>query len=88
MSDSIPVRCFSCNKVIANKYRVYRRMVDEEGVSPLEAKRRLGFKRYCCGRMLDTHVDMSDELLRVCGLPGNPLGDSHPGWLPPPPEGE
>lgn len=36
----------------------------EEGVSDGEAMDQLGCKRYCCRRMLMTHVDLIEKLLQ------------------------
>ena len=63
----IPVRCFSCGAVIGDKYEKFIKMV-ESGVDPKEALDRLGVKRYCCRRMILTHVDIIDEFLVYRGL--------------------
>ena len=59
----IPVRCFTCGKVIGNKWRQWLRLIEEEQLRPDEVFRRLGLKRYCCRRMLATHVDLIGEML-------------------------
>ena len=58
----IPVRCFTCGKVTGNKWDRFNSL-QEEGKSPKEALDELGLKRYCCRRMLLTHVDQMDSLL-------------------------
>ena len=58
----IPVRCFTCGKVIGNKYETYVQMLLEKE-RPEEAMNRLGLKRYCCRRMVLTHVNLIDKLL-------------------------
>ncbi|PCN51137.1 DNA-directed RNA polymerase subunit N [Candidatus Geothermarchaeota archaeon ex4572_27] len=58
----IPVRCFTCGSVIGDKFRKFMEMV-ESGVDPKDALDRLGLKRYCCRRMLLTHVDVIDQFL-------------------------
>lgn len=58
----IPVRCFSCNKVIADKWIPYQKRI-EAGIHPKNAMTELGLKRYCCRRMFLTHVDLIDKLL-------------------------
>ena len=58
----IPVRCFTCGKVIGNKWGSFQTR-QAEGMSPKEALDALGLKRYCCRRMLLTHVDNMDALL-------------------------
>ncbi|PWN90588.1 hypothetical protein FA10DRAFT_218949, partial [Acaromyces ingoldii] len=58
----IPVRCFSCGKVIGDKWDAYIALLvsgKEEG----EALTELGLQRYCCRRMVLTHVDLIEKLL-------------------------
>ena len=57
----IPVRCFTCNKVTGNKWEPYCEMI--KMMEPAEALDKLGLKRYCCRRMLLSHVDVIDQLL-------------------------
>jgi len=47
----IPVRCWSCGKVIAHKYEEYKEAVvnGEDAAIVLD---NLGMERYCCRRML------------------------------------
>ncbi len=59
----IPVRCFTCGKVIGNKYDTYIKTLAAEGCSESEAMDALGLKRYCCRRMVLTHVDLIEKLL-------------------------
>lgn len=59
----IPVRCFTCGKVIGDKYNVYLDLVCE-GATEKEALDSLSLSRYCCRRMLLTHVDFSDQLIK------------------------
>lgn len=58
----IPVRCFTCGKVIGALYDQYKRRVDQ-GENPAEVLDSLGLKRYCCRRMLITHVDLIDDIM-------------------------
>lgn len=53
----IPVRCFTCNKVIGNKWDPYCALL-RDGIDSGEALNKLGLIRYCCRRMLITHVDL------------------------------
>jgi DNA-directed RNA polymerase I, II, and III subunit RPABC5 len=53
----IPVRCFTCGKVIGNKYIPYVKMI-ENGTTESEALNSLGLERYCCRRMIISHVDL------------------------------
>ena len=63
----IPVRCFTCGKVrcsqvVGNKWERYLELL-HKGVQEGEALDRLELKRYCCRRMLLTHVDLIEKLL-------------------------
>lgn len=58
----IPVRCFTCGKVVGNKWEAY--LLKLRDMSEGEALDELGLKRYCCRRMLLTHVDLIEKLLR------------------------
>jgi DNA-directed RNA polymerase subunit N len=60
----IPVRCFSCGGVIADKYEEYKRRVEIEGEDPKEVLNSLGVRRYCCRRMLLSQVDFIDEVIK------------------------
>ncbi len=59
----IPVRCFSCDKVIGDKREPSARRV-EAGENPGIVLDDLGLERYCCRRMMLSHVEIIDELLR------------------------
>ncbi len=62
----IPVRCFSCGKVIAHKWEEFCELVGEdheEGKEVGKALDKIGFTRYCCRRMFLSHVDLIDKLL-------------------------
>lgn len=69
----IPVRCFTCGKVLADKWNYYVKEIEkdgtEESVLNVNAKTlqktkegkaldNLGLKRYCCRRMMISHVDL------------------------------
>lgn len=58
----IPVRCFSCGKVVGNLWNKYQEMI-RRGSLPGKALTDLGLTRYCCRRMLLTHVEIVDLLL-------------------------
>ena len=80
----IPVRCFTCGKVISSKYEKYQKRVREKKLavskdpntpSIVEVNNRdvkktpegevldeLGFTRYCCRKILLTHIDLIDEI--------------------------
>ena len=59
----IPIRCFTCGKLIANKWLTYLSTLEEKvkngEISPEKnVLDELGFKRYCCRRMFLSHVDL------------------------------
>ena len=67
----IPVRCFTCGKVIGDiyeqfkqRYEEYKKTVDA-GEKPKETPKEilddLGLDRYCCRRMILSHVDLISE---------------------------
>ncbi|PAV15358.1 dna-directed rna polymerase ii kda polypeptide [Pyrrhoderma noxium] len=58
----IPVRCFSCGKVVGDKWNQYMSLLSE-GISEGDALDELQLKRYCCRRMVLTHVDLIEKLL-------------------------
>ncbi|NPA75526.1 MAG: DNA-directed RNA polymerase subunit N [Euryarchaeota archaeon] len=68
----IPVRCFSCGRVIASDYVAFVNRVnfirenERREPTPEEIERifdDLGVKRYCCRRMILSHVDLIDEVI-------------------------
>ena len=59
----IPIRCFTCGKVIGNKWKEYKRL-QEEGEENGVILSKLGLVRYCCRRMLLTHVEAINDLLK------------------------
>ena len=58
----VPVRCFSCNKVIGGSYEEFIER-KEKGENPAEIMNDLGIKRYCCRKIFVSHLDLIDELL-------------------------
>ena len=58
----IPVRCFTCSKVVGNKWDSYLELLKAD-YSEGDALDELGLKRYCCRRMVLTHVDLIEKLL-------------------------
>jgi len=67
----IPVRCFTCGRVISDLYEDFVKRYDDykkamdAGEKPKETPKQilddLGLERYCCRRMLLTHVDLIGE---------------------------
>ena len=59
----IPVRCYTCGKVIGNKWETYKKM-EKEGKPKNEIFNEIKISKYCCKRMLLTHVDIIDDVLK------------------------
>lgn len=60
----IPIRCFSCGRVVADKYEEFETRVKEKKEDPKKVLDSLGLERYCCRRMILTHVDFIDEVIK------------------------
>jgi len=59
----IPVRCFTCGKVVGNKWEKYQELLETNEYDKNEILNILDLKRYCCRRMILTHVDLIEKLL-------------------------
>jgi DNA-directed RNA polymerases I, II, and III subunit RPABC5 len=59
----IPIRCFTCGKVIAGLWETYKKLLSQ-GYSEGDALDALKIKRYCCRRMFISQVDVIDELIK------------------------
>lgn len=55
----IPIRCFTCGKVIAHMYEKYLALANDE-----QRQEFLKNERYCCKRMFITQCDLIDDILR------------------------
>jgi DNA-directed RNA polymerase subunit N len=57
----IPVRCFSCGKVVGHLWEEYRKRVDagEESKKVLDD---LGVKRYCCRALFIGNIDLTKKI--------------------------
>jgi len=58
----IPIRCFTCGALIADKWEEYARRV-RQGEEPKSILDSMNLKRYCCRRMILSHTDLIDEIL-------------------------
>ena len=58
----IPVRCFSCGKLVGDKWEPFSKRVTS-GEPAKEVLGDIGLERYCCRRMLLSHVDLIDDIL-------------------------
>jgi len=75
----IPVRCF-CNKVIGHLWEKYNILVEEyisNGADETKVRGQvldeLGLDKYCCRRMLLSHVDVIDSQLLYSNNPGEKM---------------
>ena len=57
----IPVRCFSCGKVIGHLWDRYVQCI-EAGEEAGDVLTDLKVERYCCRRMFVSHVDLIDDI--------------------------
>jgi len=59
----IPVRCFSCGKVVGHLWEEYKKRV-ENGEKPEKVLDSLGLERYCCRTLFLTHIDLIREIAK------------------------
>lgn len=59
----VPVRCFTCGKLVGDKWEDFARRV-KEGEDAGKVLDDLGLSRYCCRRMLLSHVEIIDEIIK------------------------
>ena len=59
----IQVRCFTCGKPVAEYYEKFLNEIktNKDAKKVLDD---LGVKRYCCRRMLLSHVDLIDDVMK------------------------
>ena len=64
----IPIRCYTCNQTIANKWKQYVEITSEKPdekatkTKQLEAFEKLNIKRDCCRRHFLAHVELIDKI--------------------------
>ena len=58
----IPVRCFTCGNLIADKFDDYQTKV-KAGENPEKVLNDLAINRYCCRRMLLTTVETIQQVI-------------------------
>ena len=58
----VPVRCFTCGNLVADKFEEYQNRV-KSGEEPAKILDSLGINRYCCRRMLLTTVETIQQVL-------------------------
>jgi len=59
----IPVRCFTCGRVIGHLWEEFKRRV-ESGEDPEKVLDELGVTRYCCRRVLVAHVPLIRQVIK------------------------
>ena len=63
----IPIRCFTCGKVVADKWVPYQRLV-ASGVATQSALRQLRVDKPCCRVVLLSHVDEIDKAIVAASM--------------------
>ena len=58
----IPVRCFTCGKVVGDSFEAFVQRV-ELGEPPAEILDSLGLERYCCRKMIIAHADLIEDVI-------------------------
>ncbi len=58
----MPVRCFTCGSLVADKYNEFVTRV-KAGEDPKLVLDSMGLRRYCCRRMLIAAIDVVDQLM-------------------------
>ena len=58
----LPVRCFTCNKVLANKGLTFEKL-KTDGVPMEKIWEHLGLTRTCCRMIMVSNVDLTDQLM-------------------------
>ena len=58
----VPVRCFTCGNLVADKFEEYQNRV-KSGEVPAKVLDSLGIERYCCRRMLLTTVETIQQVI-------------------------
>ncbi len=61
----MPVRCFTCGAVVADKWEEYDKRVNRDKEDAGKVLDDLGVKRYCCRRMFISNVELIDEFITL-----------------------
>ncbi len=59
----IPIRCFSCGQVVADKWEEFNIRANQKKEDSGKVLDDLKVERYCCRRMLVSHVDLIDDVI-------------------------
>ena len=60
----IPVRCFSCGKLISDVFEEYVKRIQSKQEKPDKVLDDLGITRYCCRRTIFSHVESIDDIMK------------------------
>jgi len=71
----IPVRCFTCGKVIGDKWEDFKKKI-AKGEDVGKILDELKIKRYCCRRTFISHVEVLEKLLKYTKIPEDKDSDS------------
>jgi DNA-directed RNA polymerase subunit N len=58
----VPVRCFTCGNLVADKFDEYQNMI-KSGEEPTKILDSLGIERYCCRRMMLTTLETIQQVI-------------------------
>jgi len=61
----MPVRCFTCGAVVADRWEEYDKRVNKEHEDSGKVLDDMGYKRYCCRRMFISNVEIIDDLISI-----------------------
>lgn len=56
----VPVRCFTCGKVVGEHWEEFKKRTEEQNEPSEAVLDDLGIERPCCRRMLVSHKDLVD----------------------------
>ena len=59
----VPVRCFSCGKVVAHLYEQFKKRV-EQGEQAEKVLDDLKLIRYCCRKTIFSQADLIDDIMK------------------------
>ena len=71
----IPVRCFTCNNIIAQKWDEYSLRISN-GQNEASVLNDMHITRFCCRRMFLTHVEVINDIV-FYGNTNEILDESH-----------
>jgi DNA-directed RNA polymerase subunit N (RpoN/RPB10) len=71
-----PIRCFTCNKVLGNKWQTIDRL-RREGVAYRDIYTAIGLTRYCCQKVVLTCVETEDVNVAATTYPNGPTVSSY-----------